>query len=123
LTGLDAAVLTSITDYGEHEDAVNIDSVVDWDTAKVYLSDYFNAHATPEIRGTLRVIPESADELLEPTGTVKLLNLPSAPSALYAGRVRYTISEGVEIDADIGNSKPEMADLLRTVEERAKRGL
>jgi len=123
LSGLSADALTSIATYGEHEQAVEVNSVVDWETAKPYFSDYFNAHASPSTRASLQVWPTSADELLTCDGKVKVLNLPDRIDGLFPSRIQYSISNQVEFTAELGDNREDVSDLLKVTEERAKRGL
>lgn len=112
----------SITNYGIQEQPIESDAVTNWDPlAKTFLQDYFNAHAIPPVRARLRLYGPDAPLTID--GTVRLLNLASPPSALYPSRVSYTVDTAITIDAELGDGRPDMADLLTLTEQRAKRGL
>lgn len=120
LTGLSGSAAASQTTYGVREAEESNSSVIDWPTAEAFAVGYFNARAVPKVQAELKCPIGSAGELLDFTGTVKLLNLPSAPEALFPSRIRYTIGDTVEMDAELGNERPTLAQLLRLLESRSK---
>lgn len=115
---LDSGVGNSITTYGEREAAVSNQQVTDYETMIAYAEGYFNANALPKIQAQLRVF--DAQALLKPDGLVRILNLPSGtPDPLFPAVVRYTVGDSIDIDADLGNERPEMVALMGLI---AKRG-
>ncbi len=115
---LAGAAATSLADWGEREDAVSSSAVVDWATAVAFAQGYFEAHATPRIEGQLQIA--DAREALKPNGLVHLLNLPSGPVDLFPARARYSITGSeIRIDADLGNERPDLAELLDLTAKRA----
>lgn len=118
LSGISTTADDSITNYGQREAEVSNENVTDWGTAIAFAVGYLNAQAVPKVQAQLRCSLASADDLLDMTGTVKLLNLPTAPAALFPARVHYVIGERLEMEADLGNQRPELAQLLRLLESK-----
>lgn len=118
LAGLSAGAAASQATYGIREAEEAQEGVTDWETASAYAVGYFNAKAVPSIQASLMVPAKEAGELLGFAGTVKLLNLPSAPDALFPSHVRYDIGDSVVMTADLGNDRPTMAKLFRLLGKR-----
>lgn len=116
---LTSAAQASITNYGLREQAVDIAHVTDSATAYAFAIGYFNAHAVPEVSAQLRMDALSADDLITQGGLLKLINLPNAPEALFPARINYTIdATGIHLQADLGNPRPDMVELLQFLATR-----
>lgn len=119
---LDANVATSITTYGEHENEGNNSLVTDLATALTYAAGTFNSKATPKIAAKLEIF--AARKIIGQAGKVKLVNIPNAPAALWPARASYTISaDSINASVELGNQRPDLANLLLLTTERSRRGL
>ncbi len=108
-----AAALDSITTYGLREKAETVEFVRDIATLDTYCQGYFRAHATPAVQASLRVMGTTRRVALD--GKVRLVNLPSAPEPLFPSRVRYQIGESFDLEIELNNERPDLAQLLRIV--------
>lgn len=118
LSGLSAGAAGSQGTYGVREAQEEQEGVVDWETATAFAVGYFNARAVPAIEATLTVPVENAGELLGFAGTVKLLNLPTAPDPLFPARIIYDIGDSVVMSCALGNDRPTLAKLFRLTASR-----
>lgn len=112
LTGsLDTDVDDSITDYGQHDDEMDNQLVTDRQTAIAFAAGVFNARALPKVEGSLTIY--GARKLIRHEGLLRLVNLPSAPAALWPARSSYTVTgDAITCSVELGNQRPELASLL-----------
>ena len=117
---LDADVADSITDYDEHENGSLSNALVtDRATALAYAAGVFNSQALPKIQAQLSIY--GARQLIAQAGKVRIVNLPSPPSALWPSRANYTITpDAINCTVELGNLRPDMAGLLQLTAERAR---
>jgi hypothetical protein len=113
---ISAAAAASLTNYGLRQDAQSNAQIVDQATLDAFLVGWFNAHAVPAVQARLTIYGATAPMLLD--GSVKVLNIPNEPPALFPSRIRYQIGEAITIDADLGNQRPDLAGLLRAANQR-----
>jgi hypothetical protein len=114
--GLSASASASIATWGRREAVVQNDQVVDEATGQAFAIGWLNAHAVPQVSAQLRLTATQSEDLIGTSGTIRLLNLPSAPDALFPSRIRYTIDgNGVEIEVDLGSQRPELVEMIRVL--------
>jgi hypothetical protein len=120
---LSTEAYNSITTYGEREAEISNSAIVDYATAAAFARGYFNSHAVPRIQGPLTI--HDPRTLVKPDGTVRLLNLPNPPPAEFPSRIhtRFNADGFVTQEIELGNERPELADLLKLTEQRARQGL
>ncbi len=117
---LDTDVDDSIDDYDEHEKSVTNELVTDYATALAFAAGYFNANALPKVEASLTIY--GARELIAQEGKVRIVNLPSAPPALWPSRSSYSITESaINCQVELGNVRPDLQRLLQLTAERARR--
>ncbi len=107
------AAYDSITTYGIREKAETVEYVRDIATLDTYCKGYFRSHATPAVQANLRVKGTTRRVALD--GKVRLVNLPSAPEPLFPSRVRYQIGESFDLEVELNNERPDLAQLLKMV--------
>lgn len=113
---LDAGIDDSITQYGEHEEEASSDLVADLDTALGFAAGQFNAKATPKIEAQLQVYQPR--EIVKQDGKVRLVNLPQPPPPLWPARTTVTVKgEAIEMNVELGNTRPDLAELLNAVKK------
>ncbi len=117
---ISATALTSITDHGLREGRESNVAIVDEQSKLVYAVDYFNVHSVPTQQGTVTLINPGA--LVQPDGTLRIINLNSPPDALFPTRMHTSFEQGGDVkqEVDVGTEKPDMMDFLRLTEKRAR---
>lgn len=108
-----AAAANSIATYGLRERAERTEQVRDIATLDSFAQGYFRAHATPAVQASLKAKGTTRRVALD--GKVRIVNLPSAPEALFPSRVRYQIGESFDLEIELNNERPDLAQLLRMV--------
>jgi len=111
------AQAASIASYGLREKAETVDIITNSTLLDTFAIPYFAAFATPSVQGSLTV--KNAVKNVSLTGTIRMVNIPSPPPALFPSRVRYNIGDSFEIAIDLNNQRPDMAALLRKVAKQA----
>lgn len=119
----DCSIDASITTWGEHEQPVSNEQVVNHDLAVAFAKSYFAANACPKVQASLTIHGPTA--LMRQEGAVKLVNLVDAPDPLFPSRVRYRLNgaDGLVMTAELGNEMPESADWLGAQNIRTIQGL
>jgi len=97
--------------WGLREAAVSQDSITTKELLDAFCPAYFNAHGRPNVQARLEI--DGATSPVRLIGTVKILNLPSAPPALFPSNVRYEMGETIKVSVDLNNKRPDLAVLLR----------
>jgi len=107
----------SIASYGLREKAESVDLITNSTLLDTFVVPYLAAFAVPAVQGKLEI--KGAVKNVGLTGTLRVVNLPSAPPALFPSRVRYRIGDSFDISVDLNNQRPDMAQLLRKVANQA----
>jgi hypothetical protein len=119
--GLSSAAQTSITDYGIREDTESSSAVVDYATAVAWAVGNFNANAVPSIPSRMTLLEPKT--IPNQGGSIRIVNLVSSPPALFPSRLAFTISTRVQVEVELGNQRPDMAQLIQATAIRAAEGL
>lgn len=121
LTGLSTAAAGSLAAYGDRETDVAQTDVVDRTSLLAFATGYFNVWAVPAIEARIRLRASESAHVLNLGSLVRVTGLPVAYAigALMPNRVRVSVADDVTVDADIGNQRPTLTELIR--QEMARR--
>lgn len=113
---LTADAAGSLTKFGPREAEVSNSNVFNLSDLDAFCILYLDAHAASEVNAGLTIFGPTSPVYLD--GAVEIVNLPSPPPALAVSNVRYRIDEqGIEMTIDLNNKQPDMALLLREIQE------
>ncbi len=108
-----AAANASLATWGLREVPVSQDTITTKALLDAYCPSYFDAFAVANVQARLEI--DGAVRAINLDGTVKLLNLPSPPPALFPSKVRYDVGETIKVSADLNNERPDLAILLMRI--------
>jgi len=113
---LSGPAAASILTFGVREQEVSNSNILTLSDLDAYCTLYLQAHATSLINAGLTIFGPAAPVYLD--GQVKIENLAVAPPALAPSNVRYRIDQnGIEMTIDLDNKRPDLALLLREIQE------
>lgn len=114
-----AEAAASIATHGEREREEASDAVRDEVSLDAWAKAYFRKWAVPQVEGRLDLFGPT--RLLDQAGLVEIENLPSAPGGLFPTRIRTTVREVIEINVDLNSERPDLANVLRQVQQETLR--
>jgi hypothetical protein len=111
----------SIASYGEREQAQSVRDVVDRASSLVWADGFFSQNALPVTPVQITVPVDVAGDLLDMSGLVRIVNLPTAIAAAFPVRIRYQVSgSAASLDADLGVERMTIATVARWLAETRK---
>jgi hypothetical protein len=101
----------SLATYGLREKRESVEQVVDVATLDLYCKAYFKAYGTPVVQGEITL--EDPSENFTIDGTIRLVNLPNAPAALFPSKATYRYGANLQVKLQLNNELPTLAQLLK----------